>query len=134
MYRLLRTIAFFLLSAALAGSQTAVVTRNVNLRSNPSTTQTPIAKLTPETQLQLLETGSTNGYLPVKLIDKSGWVWSKNVQTSQLTPATRTGGGEIASASAVVTAISSDWDKPDTVSSVGWVYNAFPGHESDAQP
>lgn len=112
MNRLLRIIAFVFLTAVLAGSQTAVVTRNVNLRSDPSTTQTPIAKLTPETQLQLLETGSTNGYLHVKVNDQSGWVWSKNVQTSQPTPSTRTAGGEIATGSTAETAVSSDWDKP----------------------
>jgi hypothetical protein len=111
MNRLLRTIAFFLLSAALAGSQTAVVTRNVNLRPDPSTTETPIAKLTPQTQLQLLETGSTNGYLHVKVNDQSGWVWRKNVRT-QPSPSRGTLGSEIATGSAPATAISSDWDKP----------------------
>jgi uncharacterized protein YgiM (DUF1202 family) len=111
MNRLLRTIAFFLLSAALAGSQTAVVTRNVNLRPDPSTTETPIAKLTPQTQLQLLETRSTNGYLHVKVNEQSGWVWSKNVRTHPTSP-TEIRGSEIGTGSAPATAISSDWDKP----------------------
>jgi hypothetical protein len=117
MNRLLRTIAFVLFSVALASSQTAVVKRTVNLRPDPSTSETPIAKLTPQTQVQLLETGLTNGYLHVKVHAQSGWVWSKNVQTTQPTPSTGTGGGEIATGSAPVTSISSDWDKPTPQSS-----------------
>ncbi|MFZ0869011.1 MAG: SH3 domain-containing protein [Candidatus Sulfotelmatobacter sp.] len=111
MKRLLTTILLTFLSVSLA-AQTAVVTRTVNLRPDPSTAQTPIAKLTPQTQLQLLETGSTNGYLHVKVTNQSGWVWSKNVQTTQSTPSKVTGGGEMAAGSAPATAISSDWDKP----------------------
>jgi uncharacterized protein YraI len=110
MKRLLTTILLTFLSVSLA-AQTAVVTRTVNLRPDPSTTQAPIAKLTPQTQLELLETGSTNGYLHVKVNDQSGWVWSKNVQTTQPTPSKVTG-GEMAAGSAPATAISSDWDKP----------------------
>src|ERR1700739_2130990 len=96
-------VAFF--SVGLA-AQTAIVTRTVNLRPDPSTTQTPIAKLTPQTQLQLLETGSPNGYLHVKVNDQSGWVWGKNVKTH---PANFAGthSGEIASGSGPAGAISS---------------------------
>jgi hypothetical protein len=101
-------VAFF--SVGLA-AQTAIVTRTVNLRPDPSTTQTPIAKLTPQTQLQLLETGSTNGYLHVKVNDQSGWVWGKNVKTHP-TNFAGTHSGEIASGSGPAGAISSDWDKP----------------------
>ena len=110
MKRLLTTILLTFLSVSLA-AQTAIVTRAVNLRPDPSTIRTPIAKLTPQTQLQLLETGSTNGYLHVKVNDQSGWVWSKNVQTIQPTSSKVTG-GEMAAGSAPATAISSDWDKP----------------------
>jgi len=111
MNRLLRTVAFFLISVALADSQTAVVTRNVNLRPDPSTNGAPIEKLKAQTQIQLLETGPTNGYLHVKVNDESGWVWSKNVRVQQAT-STAMGGGETATESTPAAAISSAWDKP----------------------
>jgi uncharacterized protein YgiM (DUF1202 family) len=85
MNRLLRTAAFVLISVGLADSQTAVVTRNVNLRPDPSTSSAPIEKLKVQTQIQLLETGPTNGYLHVKVNDESGWVWSQNVRVQQAT-------------------------------------------------
>jgi hypothetical protein len=106
MRRLLRTLAFVLFCVCLAASQTAVVTRNVNLRPDPSTNGTPLAKLTPQTQLQLLEADATNGFLHVKAGDQSGWVWSRNVRV------TDTGGGGTTPEGAPATAISSDWDKP----------------------
>jgi hypothetical protein len=110
MNRLLRAVAFVSLSIGLASSQTAVVTRNVNLRPDPSTTGTPIAKLTPQTQTQLLEPGPTNGFLHIKVNDQSGWVWSKNVRVQQ---APSIGGrGETATEGAPATAIPSGWEKP----------------------
>jgi len=113
MNRLLRTLAlaFALLCVSLAASQTAVVIRNVNLRPDPSTNGTPLAKLTSQTQLQLLETSLSNGFLHVKVNDQSGWVWSKNVRIQQ-SPSTGTGTGTTISEGAPATEISSEWDKP----------------------
>jgi hypothetical protein len=96
---------------ALAASQTGVVTRNVNLRPDPSTTGTPIVALKPETQLQLLETAPSNGFLHVKVNGQSGWVWSKNVQVRQAL-STHTAAAPTGAEGAPATAISSDWDKP----------------------
>src|SRR5215472_9632909 len=109
MKRLLRTAVFVLFSVALALSQTAVVRRNVNLRPDPSTNGTPIDKLTPPTQLQLLETAATNGFLHVKVNGESGWVWSRNVRVQQ---APSGGGGETPGGGGAATAISPGWDKP----------------------
>jgi hypothetical protein len=65
----------------LAAAQTAVVTRNVNLRPDPSTNGAPIAKLNPGTQLGLLEPTETNGFFHVKTRDgTTGWAWGKNVR------------------------------------------------------
>lgn len=110
MKRLLNALLVTFFSVGLA-AQTAVVTRTVNLRPDPSTTQTPIAKFPPQTQLQLLEAGSINGYLHVKVNDQSGWVWGKNVKTHP-TNFVGTPGGEIATGSGPAAAISPDWDKP----------------------
>jgi hypothetical protein len=54
MARLLRSVALLVFSALLS-AQTAVVTRNVNLRSDPSANNPPIAKLVAGTQVQLLD-------------------------------------------------------------------------------
>jgi hypothetical protein len=109
MNRLLRTLAFVLLLTGLARSQSAVVTRNVNLRPDPSTNNDPIDKLTPPTQLQLLDAAPSNGFLHVKVNDESGWVWSKNVRIQTPWPG---GGGETPSSGAAATVISPNWDKP----------------------
>jgi len=109
MKHLLRTAVLVLFSVSLAFSQTAVVRRNVNLRPDPSTNGAPIDKLTPPTQLQLLETGATNGFLHVKVNSESGWVWSRNVRVQQVPSG---GGGETPSGGGAATAVSPDWDKP----------------------
>lgn len=108
---ILRTLVFVLSCVCLSASQTAVVTRNVNLRPDPSTSATPLAKLSPQTPLQLLETGPTNGFLHVKADDQTGWVWSKNVRIQQ-SPPTNIGGGATTSEGIPATAISADWEKP----------------------
>jgi hypothetical protein len=97
---------------ALAAAQTAVVTRNVNLRPDPSTTGAPLETLRSQTQIQLLEPGPTNGFLHVKVDDHSGWVWNKNVRVPQVLSA-RTVGAKTAIEGAPATTISSEWDKPD---------------------
>jgi hypothetical protein len=109
MNRVLRTMAFSVLWVGLAHSQTAVVTRTVNLRPDPSTNGSPIDKLTPPTQLQLLEARATNGFLHVKVNGNSGWVWTKNVKLQQIST-TPTGGGGPEGIPA--TTISSDWVNP----------------------
>jgi hypothetical protein len=103
MKHLLRTVVLVLFLVPLSFAQTAVVTRNVNLRPDPSTNGTPIDKLTPPTELQLLDTAATNGFLHVKVNDESGWVWSRNIRVQQSPPPV---GG-------AATVISPDWDKPE---------------------
>jgi len=77
----------FLLFAALvclgswAIAQTATVTRNVNLRSDPSTNGDPVEKLTPPAQLQLIEPDPNGGYYHVRAEDgQEGWVWGRNIK------------------------------------------------------
>ena len=66
-------VVLFLVS--LSFPQTAVVTRNVNLRPDPSTSGTPVDKSTPPTQLQHIETRATNSFLHVKVNNEEGSVW-----------------------------------------------------------
>ena len=80
MKRLLRLLALAFLCVGLVSAQTAVVKRNVNLRSDPSTANDPVAKLTSGAQLQLLEPDATAGYYHVRTADgESGWVWGRNI-------------------------------------------------------
>jgi uncharacterized protein YgiM (DUF1202 family) len=65
-------------------AQTATVTRNVNLRPDPSTDNDPIEKLKPPVQVQLVEQDPTDGYYHVTAPDgQDGWVWGKNISIRQ---------------------------------------------------
>src|SRR5260370_22542840 len=78
--RLIRLLLFVVLFLGLASAQTAVVTRNVNLRPDASTDNDPIEKLTPGAELQLLEPGQTDGFFHVKAADgNSGFVWARDI-------------------------------------------------------
>ena len=70
-----------------ATAQTAVVKRNVNLRSDSSTASDIIETLKPGDQLQLVSASKTNGFYHITTADgKDGWVWAKNVQILEMTP------------------------------------------------
>ncbi|MGH7711067.1 MAG: SH3 domain-containing protein [Gemmatimonadaceae bacterium] len=55
-----------------------VVERNVNLRRDPSTNQTPIRLLVPTDELELLDSAKTNNYYNVFRAESgdTGWVWA----------------------------------------------------------
>jgi uncharacterized protein YgiM (DUF1202 family) len=107
---------FVLLSASIVLAQDAIVTRNVNLRSDPSTENPPVRLLSPPENLTLIETATTNGYYHVKAQEgDEGWVWGKNVQ---VTSAAGTAASILATPGATASsasAISPEWDKPDPV-------------------
>jgi uncharacterized protein YraI len=91
MMRISRKLSAFLslliLCAGAALGQTAEVTHNVNLRSDPSTANPPIRLLLPPEQVQLVEAGKTNGYFHVRTVqNEEGWVWSSNVHLLPVTP------------------------------------------------
>jgi hypothetical protein len=65
------------------GAQEIRVLRPVNLRSDPSTDQTPIRLLTAATELRLAESEAQNGFLAVEtMTGEAGWVWAKNVKST----------------------------------------------------
>jgi hypothetical protein len=71
----------------LVAAQTAIVTRNVNLRPDASTDNNPIEKLVPPASVRLLKPQSRNGFVLVSVPDgRQGWVWSKNIQVQEVTP------------------------------------------------
>ncbi len=66
-------------------AQTAVASRNVNLRPDASTAHMAIETIHKGDQVTLLEPGKTNGYYHVQAADgKQGWVYGKyvNLQTN----------------------------------------------------
>jgi uncharacterized protein YraI len=76
-----------LLCAAVSLAQTAEVTHNVNLRSEPSTNNPSIRLLTPPEQVDLLEPAKTGGYYHVRTSQaEEGWVWAKNVHVTAGAP------------------------------------------------
>ncbi|MBZ5640945.1 MAG: SH3 domain-containing protein [Acidobacteriia bacterium] len=72
------------LCPALASAQTATVTRNVNLRRDPSAGHAPIRLLThSEPPLELLHPTPEHGFYHVKTsAGEDGYVWSRNVRVS----------------------------------------------------
>ncbi len=67
--------------AAMLSAQTASVTRNVNLRPDPSSEYPPIRLLTPsEPPLVLIDPMPESGYYHVRTsAGEDGYVWSRNV-------------------------------------------------------
>jgi hypothetical protein len=97
MKSLLRSLLLSLLCIT-AAAQTAVVTRNVNLRPDASTNNNPLETLKPGAQVMLLSPSRTGGYYHVQAPDgRIGFVWGKNISISMGTSApspTPSGAGE----------------------------------------
>src|SRR5437879_11575344 len=90
--KLLRALfVLVVLVIGLAAAQTAVVTRSVNLRPDPSTDNAPVKKLTPGTHVELLEPDPTAGFFHVKTDDQTGWVWGKRTRIQPQTGGTPPG-------------------------------------------
>jgi hypothetical protein len=76
-------------ATAQVAAQTAVVTRNVNLRTGPSSARAIIRQLAPPDELLLLDPDRHNGYYEVRTAGGDhGWVWANNVRVTATTPAT----------------------------------------------
>jgi uncharacterized protein YgiM (DUF1202 family) len=81
------------LMASSAAAQTAVVTRNVNLRTGPSSSRSIVRQLAPPDELAILDPQQTNGYWEVRVAGgDQGWVWSRNVRVTGAAPAANPAG------------------------------------------
>src|SRR5437016_9327575 len=77
-------LVFLYFICAVGTAQVVTVNHNVNLRSNASTDNDPLATLTPGTHLQLIGPTPKNKYLHVRTDDGTqGWVWSRNVHIEE---------------------------------------------------
>jgi hypothetical protein len=85
-------VVVLLATVALAQGPTVTVTRNVNLRPDPSSEYPPIRLLKPsEPPLTLLDQLPQSGYYYGRTqAGEEGYVWSHNVHVSTGTPATTT--------------------------------------------
>ena len=90
-------MAVMIAISGVALAQAVVVRRNVNLRSDPSTSIKPIMLLTPSALLMLLTPDKQDGFYRVRTSDGlEGWVWAKNVTLNNAPPpSTRLGPPEI---------------------------------------
>src|SRR5207253_2650020 len=80
-------------ASALVFAETATVKRTTNLRSDPSTDNSPIAKLHKGDSVELLEPDKTNGYYHVTTDAGEGFAWANNLSLSSTPPVS--GGGAI---------------------------------------
>lgn len=95
--------------SAIFAQQVVIVERNVNLRRDPSTNQTPIKLFLPPEELELLDSAKTNNYYNVVHAESgdTGWVWANNVRVEDLgTP------GSAVLTTAVANQIDPAWPKP----------------------
>jgi hypothetical protein len=117
-FRLLAVLVFFgaLFLVKVVEAQQATVTRDVNLREQPSAASQRISLLTPPQDLTLLEPDQTNGYYHVQLPSgELGWVWARNVEVSPVAPPTgATTGGPIGN---IYDDVDPSWPKPTPNSS-----------------
>lgn len=78
--QILGCICLVLVLAFEGWAQQVTVTRPVNLRPSPATTEPRIELLRPGSNLTLVDATPQNGFYHVQAADgKQGWVWSKNV-------------------------------------------------------
>ena|SRR5207253_1831896 len=81
MKRFLHFLVLCLLWTSHATAQTAVVKRNVNLRSDASSDSDIVELLKPGAQLLLVEPDQINRFYHVTTDDgKDGWVWARNIK------------------------------------------------------
>lgn len=74
------------LATSGAWAQTAVVTRNVNLRAGPSRERAVIRLLVPPDELTIVDSQKVNGYYEVRTAGgEDGWVWASNVRVTSTT-------------------------------------------------
>jgi hypothetical protein len=107
MKRFLRLLPLCLFWAGFVYAQDAVVSRNVNLRPNASTTKKKIETLQPGAKLLLLTAKQKRGYYHVQTSDgQKGWVWGKNIKMGKPLVAT-------VRAALIGNAVSPDWEKFD---------------------
>jgi uncharacterized protein YgiM (DUF1202 family) len=85
--RIAQAVVLIVCLSAPAEGQTVTVTRNVNLRSDPSILNDPILLLRAPERLTLARRDRDEGYYFVRAADgQEGYVWAKNVRIEGAAP------------------------------------------------
>jgi uncharacterized protein YraI len=80
MGRWIGLVLCLLFCATSVDAQTAVVKRNVNVRSDSSTNHTPIGHLKTGDKVELIAPSVSNGFFHIRMEDGTeGWAWSRNL-------------------------------------------------------
>ncbi len=112
------SIGVVLLGAAWpALADEAALTRNANLRRDPSTARPPIRRLVPPDEVEIIDPTPTNGYYHVRDEDnEEGWVWGGSIRilpdAPGPTPSPAPSPISPSPAGPVASTISSQWQKP----------------------
>jgi Bacterial SH3 domain len=103
-------------SAGPDGERHAVVVRNVNLRSGPSTGAPIIRLLRPPDEFTLREDTTTNNFYSVRTEDdEDGWVWARNIRVimeAEEPVSALLAAPPAAAAAGAVTSVDESWEKP----------------------
>jgi hypothetical protein len=79
------------LFASIGLAQEAVVVRDVNMRSEPTSASSSVRLLKPAEKLTLIAPGKSSGYYHAKTQDGAeGWVWARNVRLVSVAQAAST--------------------------------------------
>jgi len=94
------------------------LTRNANLRRDPSTASPPLRRLAPPDEVEVIDPKPVNGYYHVRDEDnEQGWVWHGSLRIvpdveSPVPAAPKVLASPVGPAD-ITSSISPDWDKPD---------------------
>ena len=113
-------VAFAIVVAGNAFATEAVVKKRATLRSDPSTRHPPIATLSAQEDVELIEPSPTANYYHVRTADGEGWIYSRNLEiltttpeATAPTPVPETPPGEPTAMIGVVSSIPPTWERPD---------------------
>jgi hypothetical protein len=105
----LRSLALVIFTSTLVFASQGTISRPSNLRSTPSTTKKPVAKLAISDQVEILDATPQNGYYHVETENGvEGWVWGKALRLKEEEDKVLTFEG----ASQPAATISKTWEKP----------------------
>ena len=114
-------LVFAIVVAGNAFATEAVVKKRATLRSDPSTRHAPIATLSAQEDVELIEPSPTSNYYHVRTADgEEGWIYSRNLEilttspeATSPTPVPETIPAEPTATVGVVSSIPPTWERPD---------------------
>ena len=126
-------LVFAVFAAGNAFATEAIVKKRATLRSDPSTKHPPIAVLTAQEDVELIEPTPTGNYYHVRTAEgEEGWIYARNLEIvatnpspTPAPPVPEGSPGEPTPTVGVATSISPTWDKPTANSTT---FDGLDGH------